>query len=262
LGLSTKKVGCGGGNLENSSLPESTGQPSRTHDETNKVESRSTDGGAESFLTPNNERIFDEYWKEQIIPEFRCKALTKLFSTFLRCSREINFFFDNYWLKELQARGVVVSSMLPFSLKEIRRRIDRSVYGDSLVGFIADVECCFRSAKSNDLVPDPIRQAAQRLLIVFRSQINDFKRSQIEVAIKSFSRASSKPDSIVAALIEKTNAERLQKALLPSSATLLVVPAVLVDHWMVSCQLSTRFYNIGIYPGAHLPFNHIPFRNS
>ena len=191
----------------------------------------------ENVMTTENERIFEEYWKEQIIPEFRIKALTKLFSTFLRCSPEINFFFNNYWIKELQSRNIAAvdpTKQLPHSLKDIRRRIDRSVYGDSLDGFIAEVESCFQNAIVNEHVSAPIKQAAMRLVDAFRAQINQFKQSQIRVATKSFSRASAKPDSTVAALIEKTNSEKLRRALQPSSATLLVVPAVLVDHWIVS----------------------------
>eukprot|EP00536_Pseudo-nitzschia_multiseries_P002557 jgi/Psemu1/183755/e_gw1.34.143.1 len=163
----------------------------------------------ENILSPSEERIFYEYWKEQIIPEFRCQALTKLFSTFLRSSPEINLFFDNYWLKY-----------------------------NSLEEFVSDVEACFRNAISSNLASDSTRQAAKRLLVVFKSQIFEFKRSQIQVAIKSFSRASAKPDSIVAALVEKTNSEKLKNALVASSATLLVVPAVLVDHWMEQLKLN------------------------
>ena len=188
---------------------------------------------SENTLSSSDERIFDEYWKEQIIPEFRCQALTKLFAIFLRSSRDVNLFFDNYWLQVLEPKTMDVS-FYPLSLKDIRRRIGKSIYSDSLRGFVSDVESCFQNAISSNASSDSIRQAAIRLLAVFRSQIIEFKRNQIEVAIKSFSRASAKPDSIVAALIEKSNSENLKNSLFPSSATLLVVPAVLVDHWMVS----------------------------
>ena len=237
LGLSTENIDCNTKVGESRLSKPIEGSSMEPNDIDGEVIEVSSIDQPENSLTSNNERIFDEYWREQIIPEFRCKALTKLFSTFLRCSQEINFFFDNYWIKELQAATGAASFKLPLSLKDIRRRIDRFVYGDSLQGFISDVESCFQNAISNNLVSDPIREAGQRLVVAFRSQINAFKRSQIEIAIKSFSRASAKPDSIVAALIEKDNTEKLQRALIPSSATLLVVPAVLVDHWMVSSQV-------------------------
>lgn len=187
----------------------------------------------EASLTADDEQIFEEYWKEQIIPEFRCKALLKLFNSFLRCSPEINYFFDNFWVKDLRARKIDVPEP-SISLKSMRRRIDKSLYGDSILGFVADVESCFKIAISNENVSPLLREAAGRLLVIFHNEINSFKRSQVDIAMKSFSRASAKPDSMVAALIERNNAEKLRKALLPSSGTLMVVPAVLVDHWVVS----------------------------
>ncbi len=248
MGLSTKTNDIENSKIGNRRETGSVGENSiESEQEKNKesVNGESTGTASkdevENALSSDNERIFDEYWKEQIIPEFRCKALTKLFSTFLRCSREINYFFDNYWIKELQAKNIGTPSEPQLSLKSIRRRIDSLVYGDSLVGFVSDVESCFDNALSNDLVSDPIRQAAKRLKASFRSEINAFKRSQVEVAIKSFSRASARPDSMVAAMIQKNNNEKLRRALLPSSGTLMVVPAVLVDHWMVSCRQASVF---------------------
>lgn len=239
MGLSTETVDCG----SKVRLPERTEVQSSIEGESSDVPST---GQLVETFSYNDERIFNEYWKEQIIPEFRCKALTKLFSSFLRSSSDINIFFDNYWMKELKAIQIFEH---PISLKDIRVRIDKSIYGDSLHGFISDVESCFRNAISNSCVSILVEQAALRLLSVFRSQINVFKRSQLETAIKSFSRASAKPDSIVAALIEKTSNEHLKHVLLPSSATLLVVPAVLVDHWVVSLFLifSNILYSYGSY---------------
>lgn len=256
MGLSTQTNDSESSKIGNSGEAGSVGENSIESEQEKNGESTGTasKNELENALSSDNERIFDEYWKEQIIPEFRCKALTKLFSTFLRCSREINYFFDNYWIKELRAKNRDIPSKPQLSLKSIRRRIDRSVYGDSLVGFVSDVESCFDNAISNDLVSDPIRQAAKRLKAIFRSEITAFKRSQIEVAIKSFSRASARPDSMVAALIQKNNNEKLRRALLPSSGTLMVVPAVLVDHWMVSCRQASVSVDEKDYgPETNLP---------
>eukprot|EP00531_Pseudo-nitzschia_arenysensis_P016846 CAMPEP_0116118160 /NCGR_PEP_ID=MMETSP0329-20121206/1957_1 /TAXON_ID=697910 /ORGANISM="Pseudo-nitzschia arenysensis, Strain B593" /LENGTH=1286 /DNA_ID=CAMNT_0003611771 /DNA_START=219 /DNA_END=4079 /DNA_ORIENTATION=+ len=242
MGLTTKKMDDDITNKGNRKRGETVEGNSRRCE--NTIDGESTGSLAKeelgNELSPDNEQIFYEYWKEQIVPEFRCKALTKLFSTFLRCSREINYFFDNYWIKELRAKNISAPSEPQVSLKNIRRRIDRSVYGDSLEGFVLDVESCFDNAISNHLVSDLIRQAAERLKTIFRSEINAFKKSQIDIAIKSFSRASAKPDSVVAALIQKNNTEQLRKKLLPSSSTLMVVPAVLVDHWMEQIRLNVN----------------------
>jgi hypothetical protein len=63
--------------------------------------------------------------------------------------------------------------------------------------------------------------------------IRDFKESQMRSARKSFSNANSRPNSRVAALIEMEASQRLVSSLVPSNATLLVIPNVLMEHWKV-----------------------------
>jgi hypothetical protein len=93
-------------------------------------------------------------------------------------------------------------------------------------------------ATSNAILYNPIgsliRDAATRLNAVFLKMANNFMQKQIQLAKKSFARASAKPNSTVAALVERNNRIKLQKSLIPSSGTLLVVPGVLLEHWQVS----------------------------
>jgi hypothetical protein len=63
--------------------------------------------------------------------------------------------------------------------------------------------------------------------------VDQFKNDQLHAAKKSFARASVKPNSAVAALIEKRNRTLFLQSLVPSSGTLLVVPSVLMEHWQV-----------------------------
>ena len=243
MGLSTEKTDGSEGNLQPSGLTVGSGVAGEAVSHgviIGTVAVEPSSGPTETAMTDEHERIFEAYWREHVVPEFRCRALTKLFSTFLRCSRDIDHFFNHHWIKQVRAESDPTRSAAPvvvveplLSLKEIRRRIGRSEYGDSLEGLVSDVESCFRSVMSHSIATDAIRQAARRLVAVFRRQIRGFQRNQVESAIKSFSRASAKPDSGVAALIERSHRERLRRALLPSSTTLLVVPTVLVDHWMV-----------------------------
>lgn len=78
-----------------------------------------------------------------------------------------------------------------------------------------------------------VHQAAKRLQDMFAKLVAEFKASQVQIAQKSFGRASSKPNSAVAALIEENKIKKFKSALIPSSATLLVVPGVLLEHWEV-----------------------------
>ena len=81
---------------------------------------------------------------------------------------------------------------------------------------------------------------AKKLKTIFGQVVNDFKANQIQVAKRSFGRrADSKPNSVVAALIERNNRERFLRTLLPSRGTLLVVPSVLIEHWQVRKKNTT-----------------------
>lgn len=85
-----------------------------------------------------------------------------------------------------------------------------------------------------NLVDSVIYDAAYRLNDAFREKVSEFKHKQVQVAKKSFARASAKPNSAVAALVERNNRLKLKNSLVPSSGTLLVVPSVLMEHWQVS----------------------------
>lgn len=71
----------------------------------------------------------------------------------------------------------------------------------------------------------------------FVSASEDFKAEQVKIAKKSFSKATSKPNSSVAALVERNHRIRLQNALVQTSCTLLVVPSVLLEHWQDQIRL-------------------------
>jgi hypothetical protein len=87
---------------------------------------------------------------------------------------------------------------------------------------------------SRDVISKMDDVEQDRLKNIFSRSLQDFKHTQLASARKSFSNANSKPNSIVAALIEDENKKRLIGTLVPSKGTLLVVPAVLLEHWKVS----------------------------
>ena len=93
----------------------------------------------------------------------------------------------------------------------------------------------------------------------FFTFVEDFKLRHINTAQKSFAKASSKPNSSVAALIDARNRKKFLESLVDSSGTLIVVPGVLMEHWQVSvcysllteireflkCHLLTRTLALG-----------------
>ena len=71
------------------------------------------------------------------------------------------------------------------------------------------------------------------VLDTFQALVAEFQQSQMRSARKAFSNAKAKPDSRVAALFEEKRRHMLFQSLIPSTATLIVVPSVLVEHWKV-----------------------------
>lgn len=69
-----------------------------------------------------------------------------------------------------------------------------------------------------------------------------FKQSNVDQARKSFSSVTAKPNSTVAAIVAESRRNKFFKSLLPSQATLLVVPAVLMDHWEVNIFIGFMIY--------------------
>lgn len=92
---------------------------------------------------------------------------------------------------------------------------------------------CLSNAKQYNSVGSIVHDAAVKSQAVLHNMIHELKERMIQVAKKSFAKASSKPNSTVAALVERNNRLKLKRSLAPSSATLLVVPSVLLEHWQV-----------------------------
>jgi hypothetical protein len=90
-----------------------------------------------------------------------------------------------------------------------------------------------RNAREYNPDGDVVFEAANRLVGIFHDAVNEFKQKQIQVAKKSFARASAKPNSAVAALVESNSRLKLKNSLVTSSGTLIVVPSVLLEHWQV-----------------------------
>jgi hypothetical protein len=86
-----------------------------------------------------------------------------------------------------------------------------------------------------------IHKLAALLREKFLHAVAEFKAQQVKSAKRSFSKAASKPNSSVAALVEMNHRVNLHNALVQSSGTLLVVPAVLLEHWEDQIRLHVDF---------------------
>jgi hypothetical protein len=101
-----------------------------------------------------------------------------------------------------------------------------------------------RNAREYNPEGSVVFKAASRLVGVFHDTVNEFKQKQIMVAKKSFARASAKPNSAVAALVESNSRLKLKNSLVTSSGTLVVVPSVLLEHWQVGLSFLAQHNHI------------------
>lgn len=98
--------------------------------------------------------------------------------------------------------------------------------------FERDIELCFANAMCYNPPDHDIHKAAERLSKKFMELSSEFKATSISNASKSTFRLTKDPSTI--SLFNHFEAKKntqLLKSLLPSSATLLVVPSPLIHHW-------------------------------
>jgi hypothetical protein len=141
----------------------------------------------------------------------------------------------------------------PICLQDIREKYSQSDCSD-FKAFEEDVTLCFSNAMKYNPPNHCVHKAAQRLLKNFEALTAKFKRDQIIIASKSMHRYRYRSDarSLVDAFEAKKRND-IQKSLVPSSSTLLVVPASLLDHWQEQMMLHIDFQYLS-EPGLHSPF--------
>jgi SNF2 family DNA or RNA helicase len=173
-------------------------------------------------------KLFDVYWEENVTPEFQKPLLRHLFNRLL-----------------CQHRG---SGSLPREqIKRIRDGIENGLYG----GKFALFEMAVRQAmihyvlSQSELAQD---DSSALLASEFEELVSLLKRDQIRSAKKSFANAAARPNSRVAAVIDRLRQQELVDAMTPSAGTLLVVPSVLLDHWktQIGMHIDTSYL---IHPG-------------
>jgi hypothetical protein len=199
---------------------------------------------SEKFAAPvdelSDEQIFAEYWREQLIPEIRQEDMLKLYHSFMKSSAEVYYFFDEPEKLATVKKDYLHDVSNPICLKDVKVRVGSGFYNDSgsFAVFESDVLRVFKNAMEYSEPTDVWHMAAKRLTYSFKDIVREFKENKARIAKKSFSSPKAKPDSSVAVLVERNNKAELFKSLIMSKSTLLVVPSVLIDHWLVSSLTS------------------------
>lgn len=179
----------------------------------------------------NDEQIFFAYWKEAFSPIYQRPALNKILKSVAR-THPLSYRF-HYPIDPIENEAPDYFDVItnPICFKDIISRINADFYIVDFILFEADLRLCFENAIMYNPEDNEIHLAAKELLLNCNEILCSFKRDQVRSAKKSFSSASAKPNSSIAAILEKrAKAEQLD-SLLSSKATLLVVPGNLLNHW-------------------------------
>lgn len=192
----------------------------------------------------DDENLFYQYWESSFLSKhIRKPALLKLISNLIKSDPASVWFVPpiDPSLDNCPDYFDVISN--PICLQDIRFQCDKSECSD-FKKFEADVKLCFSNAMTYNPPLSPFHEAAARLMKKFEQLITKFKDDQIHIASKSMHRhrnANSPEEKSLVDAFEAKRKRELQEPLVPSSSTLLVVPAALLLHWQEQMMLHIDF---------------------
>mmetsp|Transcript_33377 Transcript_33377/g.80752 ORF Transcript_33377/g.80752 Transcript_33377/m.80752 type:complete len:1956 (-) Transcript_33377:162-6029(-) len=185
----------------------------------------------------SDQRIFEEYWNENLVPRDRSLAMLKFLNDLRRKNISIfGFFVEPVDPVTDSCPDYYEVIKEPLCFEVIREKVNKEEYGH-FAEFERDTEKMFENDLNYFPPGNEVHEAAVKLRKSFRRESKELKAKTIKTAKRSFSRAAAKPNSKVAALVEKNKHAKMKNSLRQSSSTLLVVPAVLLEHWEEQLRL-------------------------
>jgi hypothetical protein len=106
------------------------------------VEIPDSSDGEEDSQKSNEDRIFCEYWKESVVPEYRTQYFNKLLNSLVKTCRQVDYFVYPIDLDQYPDYTSVVRNK-PVCIKDIRKKVNKSEYGASFQAFVSDVALIF-----------------------------------------------------------------------------------------------------------------------
>ena len=182
----------------------------------------------------SDDNIFLAYWKEETTPIYQRPALNQLIRKLERSHSLSHCFFHPVDSIRYSIPDYFDIVKTPICFEEILGRVKLDFYSSDFMLFEADIRLCFENAIRYNPVNHDVHLAATEMLSSFENLLTLFKYEQVKSAKKSFSNATAKPNSSIAAILEKRAKIEHLDSLLTSKATLLVVPGNLLNHWEVS----------------------------
>ena len=175
--------------------------------------------------------VFHAYWRDQLDPIFQRHELNRLTRLAQRLDGESVFrrpvctFLNPNYLEVIEK---------PMCFLQISRNIESERYTNDFSAYVKDVKLIFRNAMEYNDQDDEVFELAKDMRREFKGLVAEVKKKIIQTARKSFSNSTGRPNSSVAAILERKFREEYMKSLVSSCATLLVVPETLLNHWVVS----------------------------
>jgi hypothetical protein len=191
----------------------------------NEENSDSEEKGAKETLS--DDKIFRVYWKEQVDPIFQRQYMNRL-------TRELQRMDFHGWFR-YPVSGEAYPDYYdtikePMCFKDIYKRIAKDQYANDFESYMRDVQLILQNAVSYNPPCDDVHKLSEDMLEDFQILVGYFKMTQVQSATKSFSSSSARPNSSVAAILERRARKDYMDSLIPSAATLLVVLDTLWSH--------------------------------
>ena len=181
--------------------------------------------------TQNQDDIFHAYWCEQLDPIFQRQELNRL--TRLAQHLDDQSIFRRPVCTFLYPDYLDIVEK-PMCFLQVSRNITNETYTNNFAEYAKDVDLIFRNAMKYNAQGDDVFELAKRMQHEFRGLVAELKKKIVLTARKSFSNSNARPNSSVAAILERKFREEYMSSLVSSCATLLVVPETLLNHWLVS----------------------------
>ena len=202
------------------------------------------------------DHLFRAYWNEEMTPVYQRPSLTRVLKAVEKCHSMSRFFYSPIDAIDDEIPDYFDVVENPICFKSIYGRVNSdSYYSDDFTLFEADLKLCFENAILYYPADHELHIAATELLSKCDKILRTFKTDQVRSAKKSFSNATAKPNSSIAAILEKRAKAEHLGSLLTSKATLLVVPGYLLNHWEVS-----RFDKLVMQSFQNSNIAHVAFR--
>jgi hypothetical protein len=175
--------------------------------------------------------VFYVCWREQLDPVYQRHELNRLTRLAQRLDHESVFRRPVCAFENPDYLDVIEE---PMCFLQVSRNISSGIYTNNFSAYVNDVQLIFRNAMTYNDEDDDVHELAEDMLQDFNNLVAELKKKIILTARKSFSNSTSRPNSSVAAILERKIRQEYMDSLVSSSATLLVVPETLLNHWVVS----------------------------